>query len=98
MKFYSEQLQKLFDTEEALVLAEEKADEEKRKVEEEKAAKRAKRESRAKEVEEAFKLAAEAQKEANELLRAFVKDYGSFHTTIKDAPTSIFDSLFDLFI
>lgn len=37
------------------------------------------RKDRAKAVEEAFKAAREAEAKANELLRDFVKDYGSWH-------------------
>jgi hypothetical protein len=96
MKFYSEQLKKLFDTPEELLAAEEKVNAAKRAEEEKKAQLKAQREQRAKEVEDAFKIAAEAQKKANELLNAFVKDYGSFHTTMKDAPVSFWDAFFSL--
>lgn len=97
MKFYSEQLSKLFDTQAELETAEEKANAAKRAEEEKKAKLKANRETRAKEVEDAFKTAAEAQKKANELLNAFLKDYGSYHTTLKDAPVSIWDAFFNLF-
>lgn len=97
MKFYSEQLSKLFDTQAELETAEEKANAAKRVEEEKKAKLKANRETRAKEVEDAFKTAAEAQKKANELLNAFLKDYGSYHTTLKDAPVSIWDAFFNLF-
>lgn len=97
MKFYSEQLSKLFDTQAELETAEEKANAAKRAEEEKKAKLKANRETRAKEVEDAFKTAAEAQKKANELLNAFLKDYGSYHTTLKGAPVSIWDAFFNLF-
>lgn len=97
MKFYSEQLSKLFDTQAELETAEEKANAAKRAEEEKKAKLKANRETRAKEVEDAFKTAAEAQKKANELLNAFLKDYGSYHTTLKDVPVSIWDAFFNLF-
>ena len=97
MKFYSEQLSKLFDTQAELETAEEKANAAKRAEEEKKAKLKANRETRAKEVEDAFKTAAEAQKKANELLNPFLKDYGSYHTTLKDAPVSIWDAFFNLF-
>ena len=97
MKFYSEQLSKLFDTQAELETAEEKANAAKREEEEKKAKLKANRETRAKEVEDAFKTAAEAQKKANELLNAFLKDYGSYHTTLKDVPVSIWDAFFNLF-
>ena len=97
MKFYSEQLNKLFNSVEELKAAEDKVNAEKRAAEEKQAQLKAQREKRAKEVEDAFKFAAEAQKKANELLNAFVKDYGSFHTTMKNAPVSIWDIFNDLF-
>lgn len=97
MKYYSEQLKKLFDTPEELLAAEDKVNAAKREEEEKKAQLKTQRETRAKEVEDAFKTAAEAQKKANELLNAFLKDYGSYHTTLKDAPVSIWDAFFNLF-
>ena len=97
MKYYSEQLNKLFNSVEELQAAEDKVNAAKRVEEEKKAQLKAQREKRAKEVEDAFKLAAEAQKKANELLNAFVKDYGSFHTTMKNAPVSLWDIFSDLF-
>lgn len=77
MKFYSEETKKFYDSAEAC-----QEDEVKVKAEKEAAAVRAaqlkeERASRAKEVEDALA-------HANELLNNFVKDYGSFHYTIKD--------------
>ena len=97
MKFYSEQLNKLFNSVEELKAAEDKVNAEKRAAEEKKAQLKAQREKRAKEVEEAFKIANEDTKRAYALLEAFVKDFGPFHTTIKGAPVSLFDALFNLF-
>ena len=102
MKYYSEQLNRLFDTVEELEAAEAKQREEeekalaaKRAEEEKKAQLKAKREERAKEVEEAFKIANEETKKAYALLNAFVKDFGSFHTTIRDTGFSdIFNQWF----
>ena len=90
MKFYSELTKKLYDTQEDLQKAEialtkSKAD----------------RAERAKEVEKALKEANEASKKANKLLQEFVKDYGSFKTTIKDEnvdANSIFWDVFDKFL
>ena len=96
MKYYSEQLKKLFDTPEELLAAEEKVNAAKHAEEEKKAQLKAQREKRAKEVEDAFKIAAEAQKKANELLNAFVKDFGAYHTTLRGAPVSIWDAFFNL--
>lgn len=97
MKYYSEQLKKLFDTPEELLAAEDKVNAAKREEEEKKAQLKAQRETRAKEVEDAFKLASEDTKKAYELLNAFIKDYGSYHTTLKGAPISIWDAFFNLF-
>ena len=88
IKYYSEQLNQLFNSVEELEAAEDKVNAAKRK---------AQREARAKEVEDAFKVAYESTKKANELLSAFVKDYGSYHTTLKDAPAAIWDAFFNLF-
>lgn len=97
IKYYSEQLNKLFNSVEELKEAEDKVNAAKKAEEERKAKVKAERETRAKEVEEAFKLANEDTKKAYALLDAFVKDFGPFHTTIKGAPVSLFDALFNLF-
>ncbi len=81
IEYVSDLLGKRFESEEALKKAEDaykkqKADQEKLKQG---------REAKAKEVNDAFK-------KANALLDEFLKEYGSFHTSVhKD------DSLFDLF-
>ena len=85
MKFYSQLTKKLYDTKEELVEAE--AEQTKAKAD---------RAERAKEVTEALKAANEAQKKANELLHQFVKDYGSFKTTIKSDDVGDFNSLLDV--
>lgn len=72
MKYYSQLTKKLYDSQDELVNAE--AEQTKAKAD---------RAERAKEVTEALKAATEAQKKANQLMREFVKDYGSFKTTIK---------------
>ena len=68
MKYYSEKLKKLFDDTESLEKAE-KEQEEKYALELKKKEERA---TRAKEVDDAYK-------NYLKLLRAFVKDYGSYH-------------------
>ncbi len=93
MKFYSEKTEKLYDSEEELKQAESQLEEAQKKEEEKKQA----RAARAKEVEDAFKAASEAQKKANDLLVAFTKDYGSFHMTYKDESPFGFRSFFDFF-
>ena len=78
MKFYSEKLNKLFNTEEELI-------NEEKVLEEKEAAKNAlkeKRAERAKEVEEAYKVAREAKEKADKILQEFLKDYGNYHYTI----------------
>jgi len=85
MKFYSEITKKLYDTKEDLVKAE---------VEATKA--KTDRAEKAKEVTELLKAANEATKKANDALRAFVKEYGSFKTTIKKEDADI-DSFWDIF-
>lgn len=72
MKFYSEVTKKIYDSEKELLEAEKALN----KSKDERAA-------RAKEVNDAFKVAQEAQKKASQLLSAFIKDYGSFKTTFK---------------
>ena len=81
MKYYSETLNKVFDTEDKLKAAE-KEQEKKYAVELKKKEERA---ERAKEVDE-------AHSHYIELLKAFVKDYGAYHHTIKDGDElSLFD-------
>lgn len=105
MKYYSEQLGRVFDTVEELEKAETKRKAEevaaKIKAEREKAEKEkkaAERKSRAAEVEEARKNMVAAQKKYRELMEAFVQDFHSYHfstTDVNDFPT--FFNLFDLF-
>ena len=92
MKFYSEITKKLYETKEELVKAE---------VEATKA--KTNRAEKAKEVTELIKKATEAWKAANKAINDFVKEYGSFKTTIKDediTPTleGSFWDIFDKFI
>lgn len=93
MKYYSEVTKKVYDTPELLEEAE-KAVLEANKEKERKLAERA---ERAKEVENAFAEAQEARKKADELLSEFCKDYGSFHTTIKEPTNALgwFDDWFN---
>lgn len=102
MKYYSTELNELFDSEEALVKAEKAEVEKKKKAEAELKAKKADRAKRAKEVEKAFKDAMKAQQQADELLNSFIKDYGSFHATFdgddfygNNLMFSLFDKLFN---
>ena len=98
MKYFSEILNKAFDTEKECLKAEQEAVAAKKKAELEEKAKKEARAARTAEVEQALKDAKAAEKKADELLKAFVKDYGSYHTTLKgsDAYVPSFASLFDL--
>lgn len=86
MKYFSEITKDLYDSKEELIKAEMEATKSK-----------ADRAERAKEVTEAIKEANEATKKANKLLADFVKDYGSFKTTIKDKDTSVNSGFWDIF-
>ena len=94
MKFYSENLKKLFDSAEDCAKAEaeaKKVEEEKRIAEQKKAESR---KARAKEVEDALKAATEARANYEKLLRDFCKDYGSFHYSFNsDNGFNFFDFL-----
>jgi flagellar hook-basal body complex protein FliE len=88
MKYYSEKLNKIFDSEDECQ-KQEKAFLDKQKAEEEKQVKLAEtRKARAKEVEDAYKKANEAYKEFLELKNKFIKDYRTIHMS--------FDELSDL--
>lgn len=100
MKYYSENTREFYDSEQECAQAEieynKKLAAEKAKKEELSNARKA----RANEIEEAYKAILEAKKHYNELLDAFVKDYGSFHMTLKtgdDNPFNLFESFFDRF-
>jgi len=84
MKFYSESLNKMFDSADACAEAESAHEKAMAEAEAKKKALADERASRAKEVEEAYKTAVEAKKVYNEKLQDFLKDYGSFHATFKN--------------
>ena len=86
MKFYSEITKKLYDSKDELVKAEVAATKAK-----------SDREVKAKEVTELLKAANEATKKANDALREFIKEYGSFKTTIKSEDTGVRSDFWDLF-
>jgi len=99
MKYYSEILNKAFDTEKECLKAEQEAAAARKKAELEEKARKEARAARAVEVEQALKDAKAAEKKAEDLLKAFVKDYGSYHTTLKGADAYIpsFGSILDMF-
>lgn len=99
MKYVSEITGAMYDSVEEL-----QADENRVKAEQlQKEQKKAQRAERAKEIDEAIAIATAAQKKVDELIEAFIKDYGSYHKTLteKDAsllrPTALFDFLDSLF-
>lgn len=97
MKFYSESLKRLFDTEkecnesEALYQKEqeEKKSREKKLADEKRA--------RANEVTEAYSKVREAQKAYLKLKNRFIQDYGYFHVSYRDIDDIPFVDIFDLF-
>ena len=99
MKYYSELVNKIYDTKEECEKAEEALAAKKKAEEEKQLALKNEREARSKEVVEAFKKAREAEAEAQRLLKEFVKDYGSFHVSYngKSSVPSMFDVLNDFF-
>lgn len=94
MKYFSDILNKVYNTEKECKEAEEQYLSKKKAEEEAKQKLTEKRKERAKEVEEAFKNVREAQKHYDELLKAFVKDYGSFHMSFSESGAS--DTLSDI--
>lgn len=93
MKFYSEQLNKFYDTQEQCAQAENEYTQAVAEAEAKKKALADERANRAKTVEELYKKAIEAKQEYDKALQEFLKDYGSFHATFKckDPFFGIFD-------
>ena len=105
-KVYSDILNKVFDTVEDLEAAEQEYTrqlEERERLRKEKekqvAELKEKRAARAKEIEDALKERDALDKKINELVRAFTRDYGSFHWTYKGDTDgdSLFKTFFRLF-
>lgn len=99
MKYYSELVNKIYDTKEECEKAEEALAAKKKAEEEKQLTLKNERETRSKAVVEAFKKARETEMEANRLMKEFVKDYGSFHMSYngKSSLPSMFDVLNDFF-
>lgn len=95
MKYYSETLNKVFDSEEACQEAESQHEQKLAAQQARKEALASERSARAKEVETAYRAAADAGRAYNEVLGRFLKDYGSYHATFKDIDP--FFDVFDLF-
>lgn len=85
MKYYSETLDKLFESEKELQQAEKNAIEAEAKKKELEEVKRRERAEDAKEVEIALKNLRKAEDEYHEKLNAFIKKYGYYHYTSHDA-------------
>lgn len=89
MKFYSEELKTLFDTQEECKSAEKEALEAKKRAEEEQEKLQAERKARADEVTAARKAMIEAQKNYEKVLTDFIRDYKTYHystTNLDDIP------------
>ena len=95
MKFYSEKLNKLFDTQELCAQAEEEHEKAVAEAEAKKKALTEERATRAKAVEELYRQAVEAKQKYDIALQEFLNDYGSFHATFKT--TDPFFGLLDWF-
>lgn len=100
MKYYSTELKKLFDSEEELLKAEKTQADLAKAKEKAEMLKKKERTEKAKEVEEAFRLAKEAQSKAYKTLEEFNKAYGPYHKSYfidgedtDDVPFDFFNSL-----
>lgn len=83
MKYFSEKLNKVFESEQECVEAENKLElEEKEKAEKEKQLAETRKE-RAREIEEQYKKIMDDRKEYQRMINDFVQDYGGFHCTFK---------------
>ena len=92
MKFYSEKTGKLYDTSKELKGAEKALEVQ----EQEKEALKAQRAERAKEIEAITKDILELQREKDEKVAAFVKDYGAYHQTIRQGDPIGVESMINL--
>lgn len=92
-KYFNQYTNEPFDTPEEADASEKKYLE----VEEVKKKKASERAERAKEVEEALKAAVDARKHYQEVLKAFCKDYGSFHYSTNDLKNYNISDVFDIF-
>ena len=84
MQYYSKVLKKLFDTEEDCLAAEDKYEQYLVRAEQEKKEKEIAKESRKKEVEEAYKALVEARKTYDTKVKNYIKDYGYYYSEPKD--------------
>lgn len=100
MKYFSEKLNKLFETAEACAEAEEAHDKAIAEAEAKKKALAETRAERAKEIDRLYEEMIKAQKAHAKAVNDFVKDYGSYHKTYRSFEDWPFDfprSLSDIF-
>lgn len=84
MKYYSEKTHKTYDTEEACLAAEKELEDAITAEKERKEKLAATRKERAQEVKDAYEDSIKAKDHFNEVLNNFVRDYGSFHMTLRN--------------
>ena len=95
MQYYSQKTKKIYDKQEDC-LADEKKYDAAMKEQEDKAQKlKEERGARSKEVEDAYEAIIDAQRHYDEVLNAFIKDYGIYHTTITTFRPKTLVSIFD---
>ena len=82
MKYYSEKLNRLFDSVEALAEEEERVESARAEKEKKLAEHRENRAAAVKKVEEAFKNMTDAQKEYYKVLKEFNEKFGTYHKSI----------------
>lgn len=98
MKYYSERLNKVFDTEKECVVAEQEYAAEQKAKKEREAAKKQERATAAAKVEEARKAMVEAQNAYRKELESFCKQFGTYHysTDSFDGIPHLFTTLLDI--
>lgn len=93
MKYYSDKTKALYESVEQLQKAEAAYD----KEQEAALAKQRDRKNRAEEIKKAREVLRDAQKNYQDLLNKFVKDYGSYHETYSKESDSLEQILLNLF-
>lgn len=97
MKYFSEKLNKVFESEKECVEAENKFELAKQEKEEKEKRLTQERKERAREIEEQYKKIMDDRKEYRRLVDDFIRDYGSFHCTFKSSEPVFSDmDFFDL--
>ena len=97
MKYFSEKLNKVFESEKECVEAENKFELAKQEKEEKEKRLTQERKERAHEIEAQYKKIMDDRKEYRKMVDDFIRDYGSFHCTFKSNEPVFSDmDLFDL--